>query len=235
VRAEQEFLASVAQQGGRLASGARYVDSATPVAVICALGHTWRATPRNVQQGWGICDPCGKAAAKAKTGAARVEKAASSFLARVESQGGRLASGARYIDNNTPVDVVCANGHLCRPRPGSVQKGRGVCAKCNVTFDRVYLLTHERHQAVKVGIASGSSRVRSHVARGYRLEAQWLEVEHDEARRIERLVIASWRDHGDEPVEEAPKDGRSETASRGVLGVTLETMIVELGEPSEVR
>ena len=229
VRAKHEFLARIEAQGAKLAPGVHYVGTATPVEIICARGHVTRAHPRSVQQGWGACNPCGKQISKEKNAAYRVAKAADAFAARVAAQGAKLAPGAHYVDNNTPVAVVCATGHECHPRPGSVQKGRGVCAQCDVRFDRVYLMTHELTQAIKVGIASGPVRVHNHETRGYHLAAQWTRLDHYEARRVERAVINFWRGESHGPVTGAPRDGRSETAPLDLMDATLAMLIDELG------
>jgi hypothetical protein len=50
--------------------------------------------------------------------------------ARVVELGGRLAEGAVYVSNRTPVLVVCGKGH-CRPkRPGSLLRGEALCRVC---------------------------------------------------------------------------------------------------------
>jgi len=58
---------------------------------------------------------------------------------------------------------------------------------CFVTFDRVYLLVHPVG-AIKVGIASGDSRVRGHVGRGYRVVTEWRDLSHDRAVAADLLT-----------------------------------------------
>ena len=76
-------------------------------------------------------------------------------------------------------------------------------------------------KAIKVGIASGSGRVRGHVGRGYEIVTQWQNLEHDQAASIERQTIAYWRAHGWPQVDATPKDGRTETLSSDHLPETL--------------
>jgi hypothetical protein len=56
VAAERAFRDAVSAQGG-LVVGA-YVDSGTPVPVICRLGHACAPNPSNVQRGQGVCHTC---------------------------------------------------------------------------------------------------------------------------------------------------------------------------------
>jgi len=89
-----------------------------------------------------------------------------------------------------------------------------------VVFDRVYLLLQPLI-SVKVGVASGESRVRRHLARGYQLVTEWRGLTHTQARDVERQTIAWWRSQGWPQVEAAPKDGRTETTSSEHLDATL--------------
>jgi hypothetical protein len=52
------FWARVAEIGATPAPGAVYVDTNTPVPLICTAGHACNPRPGNVQQGDGICVEC---------------------------------------------------------------------------------------------------------------------------------------------------------------------------------
>jgi hypothetical protein len=199
------FLARVAELGAELAAGAVYVNSKTPVDLVCDEGH-------------GICLVC--SGQDPATSEAR-------FWARVHAHGARPAPGAVYVNRQTPVDLICAKGtraagrrprgrgcassapagtvpprrrrsgrewtssggglrrrddplalicaagHRCSPTPAAVNFGHGICQQCVVVFDPVYLLVHPVTGAIKVGTASGKTRVRKHFRGGYRLVVQW--------------------------------------------------------------
>ena len=66
----------------------------------------------------------------------------SAVFVRVAELGAALAPGAAYRCNNTPVPLICAQGHACSPQPTNVIQGHGICGECIASFDRVYLLRH---------------------------------------------------------------------------------------------
>lgn len=51
------------------------------------------------------------------------------FRARVAELGGRVVGS--YRNTKTPVNLVCAAGHECAPRPGNVLTGKGICGTCS--------------------------------------------------------------------------------------------------------
>ncbi len=57
-QAREAFLTRLSELGGRLAPQSVYVDTQTPVEVICAARHTSAPRPANVLFGGGICRPC---------------------------------------------------------------------------------------------------------------------------------------------------------------------------------
>lgn len=114
---EATFRACVKELGGRVVG--KYVNTLTPVNCVCALGHACRVWPGGVSNGQGMCRTCG---------GNDPEAAERAFRVRVEELGGRIAG--QYVNNSTRVDVICANGHRCRPLPNSVQQGQGLCRAC---------------------------------------------------------------------------------------------------------
>jgi len=219
VDAERRFRESVILLGAVLAPGATYKNNSTPVQLICGRGHTCNPRPGAVQQGRGICPTC------ADQGPA----AAAAFWARVAELGGKPAPGAVYCGSGTPVRLICKLGHACKPSPTNVQKGRGVCGECAVSFDRVYLVKHVATGAIKVGVSSVDGRVNVHVGHGYKLVAQWLGLTHTQAREVEKAAHAFWRDRGWPAVADAPKDGWTETVGLEHLGDTQIWMTARLG------
>ncbi|MCZ2825992.1 MULTISPECIES: hypothetical protein [unclassified Modestobacter] len=220
--AKTEFLERVTAFGARLAPGASYVGTLTPVRLICAKGHDCAPRPAHLQQGQGPCQKC----ARNDPAAAETE-----FLARVAALGAQLAPGATYINRHTPVPLICKNEHRCAPSPGSLQQGQGPCGECVVAFDRLYLVVHSRAGAVKVGIASQPARIDNLCRRGYQLVAVWTGLTHTDAVATEKAVLALWRGLGAEPVAEAPRDGRTETAPQQYRTVARDMLITRLGAP----
>ncbi len=219
---EARFWARVVELRATPAPGATYTNSITAVPLICKLGHACSPTPTNVQQGGGICNTC------AGQDPATVQAA---FWARVAEIGATPAPGAVYVDTNTPVPLICDQGHSYNTRPSRVQQGGGICRTCwpRASFDRVYLLEHAETQAIKVGVASGAGPVNVHVGRGYQLVAQWLGLTHARAAEVEKQAHAFWRRNGWQAVQAAPKDGRTETTSNEHQLATRTWMTDRLG------
>lgn len=48
----------------------------------------------------------------------------------VESKGGHLAKNATYVDNRTPLEVICARGHTFHPRPHTLLCRHSWCSEC---------------------------------------------------------------------------------------------------------
>lgn len=217
---EEQFRETVTWAGAAFAPGAVYVNSATPVALRCALSHACSPRPSDVQKGQGICRVC------ADKDPATAE---ADFRERVATQGAVFAPGAKYRGAGVPVPLICADGHPCSPRPNSVQQGGGVCAQCAVSHNRVYLVGHAGAGAIKVGVASGEGRVNTHRGHGYARVACWEGLAHHRALEVEAAVIAFWRDNGWPQVDAAPKDGRTETTSNDHQSATLAWLTDRLG------
>jgi len=122
-QAKAAFLTIVAEKEARLADGAVYVDTKTPVFVICADKHVWPVRPDGVlYRDSGICGIC--AGNDTATAEAR-------FWAWMAAIGATPAKGAVYRNARTPVDVICREGHPCRPMPTNVGPDRqGICQVC---------------------------------------------------------------------------------------------------------
>jgi hypothetical protein len=142
------------------------------------------------------------------------------FLAAVEDAGARLAPGEQYRGVGSYVELICVNGHRRATRPNYVQSGGPVCGACTRKFDRVYLLKHHEAQAIKVGITGGLARVRHHLRFGYELVVEVGVGDAGGAESIEREIIRWWRWQGYLPVDDAPLDGRTETADLSHLNET---------------
>ena len=129
---------------------------------------SWRAWPRSARC-WRRALPTAAAARRFRSSARKATPATprqavcsrvqgSAVFARVTTQhrrrvgflraqgvaelGAALAPGGAYRRNNTPVPLICAQGHACSPQPTNVIQGHGICGECIASFDRVYLLRH---------------------------------------------------------------------------------------------
>lgn len=96
-----------------------WLGTMTPHRVRCAEGHDCAPRPNNVVNGRGVCQVC------AGTDPVSAE---ARFRARVEELGGVVLG--RHVNTGTPVLVRCAYGHDCKPTPGNVLRGRGLCRTC---------------------------------------------------------------------------------------------------------
>jgi len=207
-------------QGAQLTTESVYRNNKAPIPMLCAKGHACTPTANHILRGQGICRIC------ARNDPATAE---AEFFARARALGATRTENSRYVNANTPVELRCSAGHLCTPAPSRLQQGRGLCEQCTVIYDRVYLLTHPRARAIKVGIASGEYRAAGHCGRGYQLVAQWTGLAHDQARRAEQVVLTRWKQRGYEPVPHVPKDGSTETAPLEHLEETRELLVRLLG------
>ena len=153
-------------------------------------------------------------------------------MAALAAVGAELVDGEVYANNRTPVMIRCSQGHVgLSGWPIGITRGGRACRNCTERkpFDRVYLAIHTRSGAIKVGIASGPERMKSHIGRGYRLFAQWEAVSSDECKRIESMVKRHWCTKNWNPVARAPHDGHTETARRAYAAQSYQLIRMELG------
>ena len=188
--AEKTFLARL----GELGATPRYTHwrgVAQPHLVQCAAGHECSPRPTRIQQGQGVCRICA-----GKDPAASERK----FLARLAELGATplysnwQGSGRNHL-------VQCAAGHICRPRPGNVISGDGICGLCHpagFNLGRpglVYLVTHRKLCAHKIGIgAAGGARVREWRKAGWEVYKVMEFAVGADAHRVEQGVLRWFRD-----------------------------------------
>ena len=119
VAAEAAFRVRLAELGAILLEP-EWLGSNKPHRVRCAAGHECSPHPSSVvRRGRGPCRECvghGPAASEA------------AFQRRVAKLGGKLLGV--YVNNKSPVLAICAAGHACRPIPGRVKAGKGICRTC---------------------------------------------------------------------------------------------------------
>ena len=116
--AEAAFLKRLAELGATPLYE-RWQGAAVGHRLLCAAGHESYSRPSDVRKGDGVCRTC---AGKDP----RVAEAA--FRARLADLGAELLEP--YVNRKTPLSVVCAAGHVCRPTPGAVMAGGGICRTC---------------------------------------------------------------------------------------------------------
>lgn len=124
-------------------------------------------------------------------------------------------------------------GHIVKPQYNSLKSGQGgcrYCAKSGIDYKApgiLYLLKHEKFQALKVGISSTKARklrIPTHIKFGWELIREWSLDSANTALTIETIVISKWRNELGAPPSLLPKDmpqgGATETAA--LLHVDIE-------------
>ena len=156
--AEAAFRARLAELGVILLEP--YRNRHTPVRVRCAAGHECTPHPSSVLAGGGVCRTC------AGLDPAVAEAA---FRARLAELGATLLEP--YQRALYSHQVRCAAGHICTPRPNSVQQGRGICRVCaGQVWDVFYVVANPSAAQIKFGITSGDPRPRLAVHRRFGYE-----------------------------------------------------------------
>lgn len=91
----------------------------------------------------------------------------------------------------------------------------------------VYLLRHDRHQALKIGVASEASkydRIADHARHGWEMVRSWATPSGNHAAAIEQEVLRWWREEIGAPMaltkKEMPQGGWTETVSPLYVGVS---------------
>jgi hypothetical protein len=104
----------------------------------------------------------------------------------------------------------------------------------------LYLVTHEAHQAAKIGIgivwANGHMpRVAVHLSHGWSIHAAWTGISAlPDAYGIERAVIRRWREAGLPPAvtrAQMPQSGYTETVA--LAAVNLAALVRDIGADVE--
>jgi hypothetical protein len=154
--AEAAFRARVAALGGMILG--EYASAHGKVHVRCAAGHDCYPTPHGVSRGRIGCPTC-----------AGIDPAAceTSFRARL-AELGATPLYEEWLGSGQPHRVRCSAGHDCRPRPGDVLQGSGICRICRGALWDVFYVAVSA-EAVKFGITSGDPRprLRAHARAGF--------------------------------------------------------------------
>lgn len=187
------FRVRVEERGG-IVLEQTWLGSRRPHRVRCVAGHECSPRPDDVQRGKGVCRTCAGQDPKA---------AEAAFRARIEEFGGTVLEPI-WLGNGKPHRVRCAAAHECSPRPSDVQRGMGICRRCQgKTWDVFYVVVDEVDGHLKFGITSGDPRprLRIHERDGFdtvlRLATN---LPGDTAPELERQILAALRDAGEQPV-----------------------------------
>ncbi len=114
---ERRFKKNIARLGGIVVG--EYKGAHVLVDCICSQGHPCRTQPADIQQGDGMCRICAGMCPK---------EAEKRFRDKVRQQGGTVEG--EYTTNRDPVTCRCKLGHICHPRPHSLDQGQGMCFVC---------------------------------------------------------------------------------------------------------
>lgn len=115
IAAETKFHAILATNGAKAIGP--YINSTTPVLILCKNGHQYNQIPANTNMGarCGICSGTAKELGKEH------------FEQAVKERGGQILG--QYINNRSIIPVLCPLGHIFQAIPYSITQGQW-CAKC---------------------------------------------------------------------------------------------------------
>lgn len=189
--AGENFRRSVEEQGAQVLG--EYAGAHTKVLVRCPAGHYCHPIPNRVQQGAReLCTIC----------SGRDPALAEAAFRRAAAKAGVEVLGV-YVTARVPVLVRCAQGHLSKPMPDSIQQGQGFCKQCRYTkdWDTLYVVVNRQQGRIKFGItyADERPRLRAHRAQGYRDTIRILR-DFPDAYLLEQHIIVTLRDAGIKPV-----------------------------------
>jgi hypothetical protein len=119
IAAQGKFQKRVTELGGEILDE-EWQGNRQTYAVRCSAGHVTRIWPIGLHQGRGICSMCSRRSPRG---------AWENFQALVERLGGIVVEEA-WRGNDHPHACLCPEGHKCRPRPGHLRKGIGLCRTC---------------------------------------------------------------------------------------------------------
>ena len=105
-----------AQQRGYSVIGS-YKDSKTLIEMICDKGHTVQIRPNNFRSGYG----CVKCSGLCPT------ESENTFMEIAKLRNYNIIE--KYINNSTPVNAICPNGHHTKITPGDLKRNHG-CNQC---------------------------------------------------------------------------------------------------------
>jgi hypothetical protein len=118
---KQNFTMRIEKLGGKVIG--IYKKSSTPVTCLCKNGHICNPQPTTIQRGSGMCKICSKVDSKTSE---------ENFIKNITKLNGVVIGN--YINNSTPIECKCHNGHICFPRPANIQREEGMCKYCKPNY-----------------------------------------------------------------------------------------------------
>lgn len=119
VASEAKFREALARLGATLLEP-RWLGSIKPHRIRCKAGHLSSPMPVNVNKRRGVCAIC--------AGSYR-GKGSEEFFARLRELGVTVID-TEWKGGGAGHKAICANGHVCYPRPNAVRQGKGICLTC---------------------------------------------------------------------------------------------------------
>ncbi len=190
--AEAEFRARVAELGGTVLESA-WRGASQPHTILCAAGHQASPRPNDLKKGRGLCRAC----ARQDPATAEAE-----FRATVARFGGTVIGA--WKNSRTRVEIRCAAGHPCAPRPTNLADGRGLCGICALTRNGancLYIVLNPAAQQAKYGVTNNpTKRLGQHRNYGYTEVVRLLEeLPGDTAPLMEQHILSALRLAGKSP------------------------------------
>ncbi len=116
--AKNNFYKKIKDLGGKVIGD--YKGSKTHIECVCPNGHICAPSPDSIKSDQGMCMICsGK----------DPETAKNNFYEKIKELGATVIG--EYKGSKIPVECICSDGHICNPRPNSVQQGQGICKICS--------------------------------------------------------------------------------------------------------
>jgi very-short-patch-repair endonuclease len=117
IDSEKRFRSRIAELKGEVIGP--FINSKSSIACVCEFNHRCKPAPTNILRGQGMCKMCARNDASASE---------ETFRKLVSEMKGVVIGS--YVNNFTPVECLCLNGHACYPHPQSVNVGNGICRHC---------------------------------------------------------------------------------------------------------
>ena len=133
-------MQAIAKKRGGKCLSKKYVNGRTKLKWECVDGHRWEAAPEFVKHGtW--CPTCGIVGLR-KNPTIAIEE----LHKLAKSRGGKCLS-KKYVNNRTPLEWECKEGHRWEATPGSVNSGAW-CHECGgskkLTIEEMQVLAKSR-------------------------------------------------------------------------------------------
>ena len=184
-RAAGDFYYSIVMEWGGQVIEPSWLGTGKPHRVQCQAGHDCKPRPGSIQQGRGVCRTC------AGQDPIQAEKECRATLIAA----GHTPMWTAWLGTDRPHQVRCVNGHDCKPRPSSIQQGRGPCPICACQLANVfYVVESPLCGDIKFGHTSNDPRPRLAVHRSevYASTILYLatELPIGRGRVVESIVLA---------------------------------------------